>query len=291
MATEDNVPTLDEEAIYAEALSELKSGTVRPGLWAKAFAESEGDENKSQALYMRLRVQHEKDRRQQLQNAAAASAADAVRRKAEEFSAMIEQLRLKGYDARKSGNGWIVREPLGGRAKLDSDKSLSEYAEGRISVASRRHDSSDKHVASLWQLPPLDFCGSDLAPCCDCQGDYASKRLARIRHESRHPIGYACAGSWQCLPAVGHSPGERGEDHQRMHAVPDGQWSLSKHDGRIGPEISGFGSAGEVHARVGRIQLLGARWPAQVDVGEYPAPTLLRYTVCRFQATIQRDCA
>lgn len=148
MATEDNVPALDEEAIYAEALAELKAGTARPGLWAKAFAESEGDENKSQALYMRLRVQHEKDRRQQLQNAAAASAADAVRRKAEEFSAMIEQLRLKGYDARKSGDGWTVREPLGGRAKLDSDKSLSEYAEGRISKASRRHDSSDKHVAS-----------------------------------------------------------------------------------------------------------------------------------------------
>jgi hypothetical protein len=148
VATEDNVPTLDEEAIYAEALSELKSGTVRPGLWAKAFAESEGDENKSQALYIRLRVQHENERRRQLQDAAAASAADSVRRKAEEFSAVIERLRLKGYDARKSGDGWIVREPLGGRAKLDSDKLLLEYAEGRVSVASRQHGSPDKHLAS-----------------------------------------------------------------------------------------------------------------------------------------------
>jgi hypothetical protein len=67
-----NVSEFDEDAIFAEALSELKSGTARPGLWAKAFAESEGDENKSQALYIKLRVQQERENRQQEQKAASA---------------------------------------------------------------------------------------------------------------------------------------------------------------------------------------------------------------------------
>jgi hypothetical protein len=67
-----NVSESDEDAIYAKALSELKSGAARPGLWAKAFAESDGDENKSQALYIKLRVQQERERRQQEQKDASA---------------------------------------------------------------------------------------------------------------------------------------------------------------------------------------------------------------------------
>lgn len=50
---------LCEEDIYATALSELELGGTRPGLWAKAYAESDGDEAKSKALYIKLRVQQE----------------------------------------------------------------------------------------------------------------------------------------------------------------------------------------------------------------------------------------
>ncbi len=142
MATQDSVPNLDEEAIYAEALSELKSGTPRPGLWAKAFAESEGDEKRSQALYIKLRVQQERERRHQEQAAESALSAESERRKAEDFSAVIEHLRLKGYEAKKTSTGWTIREPLGGRVRLDSDKSLLEYAQGRVTVDSGLRDSS-----------------------------------------------------------------------------------------------------------------------------------------------------
>lgn len=69
MGNQNNVSQFDEEAIYAAALAELKSGTMRPGLWAKAFANSEGDENKSKALYIKLRVQQERERMQQEQKA------------------------------------------------------------------------------------------------------------------------------------------------------------------------------------------------------------------------------
>jgi hypothetical protein len=51
----------DEEALYAMALQELSSEDIRPGLWAKAFADSEGDENRTRATYLKLRVQQIKD--------------------------------------------------------------------------------------------------------------------------------------------------------------------------------------------------------------------------------------
>ena len=137
------MPDFDEEAIYAAAMSELKTGAVREGLWAKAFAESEGNELRSQALYIRLRVQQEQQRirlqiqqqgqrRLQEQNTAKALAAEVEQREVVALMAVVENLLLKGYEAKKAGNGWIVREPLGGRAKLDSDASLLEYAKGKV---------------------------------------------------------------------------------------------------------------------------------------------------------------
>lgn len=50
-----------EEALYAMAAEEVANGDVKPGLWAKAFAESEGQEAKAQAAYLKLRVQQMRD--------------------------------------------------------------------------------------------------------------------------------------------------------------------------------------------------------------------------------------
>ena len=46
----------DEERRYEQAVSEIASGNVRAGLWAQAFAESDGDNVRAQAAYLRLRV-------------------------------------------------------------------------------------------------------------------------------------------------------------------------------------------------------------------------------------------
>jgi hypothetical protein len=45
-----------DEAAYARVLDELQKTGPVPALWAKAFAESNGDENATKALYLRLRV-------------------------------------------------------------------------------------------------------------------------------------------------------------------------------------------------------------------------------------------
>src|SRR5437867_12233242 len=90
MGEQNNVVKVSEEDLYAAALSEVQSGTTRPGLWAKAFADSEGDENKSKALYIKLRVQQEIERKQQEQKAADALATEPARRKAVEFQAVSD---------------------------------------------------------------------------------------------------------------------------------------------------------------------------------------------------------
>ena len=46
-----------EEAYYHQALTELESGKVNKGVYAKALGDSSGDEAKAQSLYLKYRVQ------------------------------------------------------------------------------------------------------------------------------------------------------------------------------------------------------------------------------------------
>lgn len=47
---------MSEDDLYAQAWSDVNSGSAVPGIWAKAFAQAEGDENKAKALYITLWV-------------------------------------------------------------------------------------------------------------------------------------------------------------------------------------------------------------------------------------------
>jgi len=54
------VPTLlskTEEQIYEMAFSDCQTNSQRPGLWAKALSEALGDNQKAQAIYIRLRAE------------------------------------------------------------------------------------------------------------------------------------------------------------------------------------------------------------------------------------------
>ena len=48
---------LAEEQLYAQAAEEVASGQIRQGLWAKAIAETGGDEAAAKAQYLKLRVE------------------------------------------------------------------------------------------------------------------------------------------------------------------------------------------------------------------------------------------
>ncbi|MDC0219062.1 hypothetical protein OAL58_03645 [Verrucomicrobia bacterium] len=46
-----------EEKLYAQAAAELEDGNRDEGLWAKCFAECDGDENKAKARYIKTRAE------------------------------------------------------------------------------------------------------------------------------------------------------------------------------------------------------------------------------------------
>ena len=50
-----------EEEFYELAYEEIESGNLKKGLWAKAFSETEGDENKTKALYIKYRFDQIKE--------------------------------------------------------------------------------------------------------------------------------------------------------------------------------------------------------------------------------------
>lgn len=47
---------MNEEYFYNKVLEELRTNDPRPGLWAKAFADAQGDKVTTQALYLKYRV-------------------------------------------------------------------------------------------------------------------------------------------------------------------------------------------------------------------------------------------
>jgi len=52
---------LEDELLYKHVLEEMEGGIIRDGLFAKALANSLGDEDKARSLYMKYRVRSVKD--------------------------------------------------------------------------------------------------------------------------------------------------------------------------------------------------------------------------------------
>jgi hypothetical protein len=91
-----------DEKYYEAVVRELESGSPRPGLWAKAFAESSGDEVATRALYIKLRAE------QLSHEDAARTAADHAARS----KAFLERLGIKWEPililAVLLGLGWLL---------------------------------------------------------------------------------------------------------------------------------------------------------------------------------------
>lgn len=51
------VDSVRDEKIFEIVAEEVSRGQIRPGLWAKAFAQAGGDEQKANAFYTELRAQ------------------------------------------------------------------------------------------------------------------------------------------------------------------------------------------------------------------------------------------
>jgi len=48
---------MDDEKYYEIVAQEIRENTIKDALWTKAIAKSMGDENKTKAVYIQLRVE------------------------------------------------------------------------------------------------------------------------------------------------------------------------------------------------------------------------------------------
>ena len=128
-----------EESLYSQVVSELAHGERREGLWAKAFADAEGDEAKSQGLYIKYRVQSLQD---ELELSATIEKETDLKRERATLDQKEQTLReeRKTKQIRKSliANGYKVatlenehfrvRYPSGEVVLIESPAELKEFA-------------------------------------------------------------------------------------------------------------------------------------------------------------------
>lgn len=138
---------LAEEKIYEMVSEELRSGTRREGLWMKAIAKSEGDEDRATAMYVELRVQSikdeqeireaaertEKEQRTQYSNELGPSSdIDADVAKLKQAKTLLFSLgyEVENYKSFITGRGyWKIRAPNGVRKEFIDVDQLLDYAE------------------------------------------------------------------------------------------------------------------------------------------------------------------
>lgn len=83
-----------ENLLYEKAAADIEANIIDKGLWTRAFAESDGDEVKQKALYIKMIVQQYKDRILAEEEIATARAAEEDKRLREATRA-AEEARKK----------------------------------------------------------------------------------------------------------------------------------------------------------------------------------------------------
>ena len=131
---------LAEEQLYAQAAEEVASGQIRQGLWAKAIAETGGDDAAAKAHCLRLRVGIVKAEAEvtDFVRKQAAKEADQAAREADKEAASnsdVERARRflygEGYKVKTRAGKFRVHEPAGGRTDWKTEEELIDYAKER----------------------------------------------------------------------------------------------------------------------------------------------------------------
>jgi len=131
---------LYEEKLYEAALEEVESGEIRKGLYAKALSKAEGDKEKADGIYLKLRVQSIMDdiETQQI----------TIRENAKSYEALqeakkIEATTIKTNKSKAAKNNKLSKYSIDGiqfRTKIDFDA----YTKG-LEKAASKSSSEDKY--------------------------------------------------------------------------------------------------------------------------------------------------
>ncbi len=146
-----NPITMNDDAFYDEIAKEMQENRLVPGVWARAFAEADGDENRAKAIYIKLRV--------------AQSAAESCKRQLEEEkrASMLVFADMKAVSWEVVNERWIRNTYSNG------DVTMSDRETGRMWVYNANRcgkttwSDADAHCSDLtyagysdWRLPEKD---------------------------------------------------------------------------------------------------------------------------------------
>lgn len=112
---------LEIERLYSQVTEEIRGNQISQGLWAKAFADCGGDEQKAKALYMSLRVQMLKSE--------------------------LEATREIAYKVHKQKQQILIR-------KNKKSKNIIDLENKRTQESISNH-FKDGFIAILWSLPGI----------------------------------------------------------------------------------------------------------------------------------------
>lgn len=138
-------PTNDDTKLYAQAWEELESSERDNGLWAKAFADSEGDDDKTKALYIKFRVEQIKEQQEEQVSEEARKEAERdlvskkIRQEREAQEAIVRNIVDKKIQQDREKEAETVNAEVT-EVRDDGEDSLPEHeekVESRESVAQR----------------------------------------------------------------------------------------------------------------------------------------------------------
>jgi hypothetical protein len=136
---EAHLTSISEEALYEQAMKEVESRATRPGLWAKAFADANGDEIRQKVLYVKYRVAEEKARVSVKLPQPVGTEPPPMRPSESAFMKILTLLSQKRVTATKTGRAWHLYQPNDGSftftmVELIGDKAFLEYVTRFVEV-------------------------------------------------------------------------------------------------------------------------------------------------------------
>ena len=132
---------LYEEKLYEAALEEVESGEIRKGLYAKALSKAEGDKEKADGIYLKLRVQSIMDdiETQQITNRENAKSYEALQEAKKIEATTIEAEKIKAAKEKKLSKYSI--DGIKFKTKTDFETYTSQ-----LEIAAEKSSSEDKEA-------------------------------------------------------------------------------------------------------------------------------------------------
>ena len=134
-----------EEEFYELAYEEIESGNLKKGLWAKAFSEAEGDENKTKALYIKYRFDQIKEGHKEIEQEEEEVKIDSKLESEKKIvESKIESKNLREEESEKGSIGLFDKPKLQELLEQRLDLHKQEWAEKGVEIDSKLESEKKK---------------------------------------------------------------------------------------------------------------------------------------------------